>query len=149
MLVTIKEKQQASRRGVLAAQWLASAKHKEFCNYFPVTAIASNEKTTADEDYVPSLPKHAGPSKAPLSSTLHRSTIDKRVDAIIPPMQAIADSENTSLVQLLLIVLVKLCRRLGWATLAKLLYSVFISMTDIDNSSLMSLETSSSIMVSQ
>ena len=89
-----------------------------------------------------------GRSKAPFSSSLHRSTVEKRVDAIIPPLQAIADAENTSLIQLLLIVLVKLCRRIGLPSLAKLLYTVFISMSDIKGST-MSMEKSAYMMVSQ
>ena len=74
--------------------------------------------------------------------------MEKRVDDIIPPLQAIADAENTSLVQLLLIVLVKLCRRIGLSSLAKLLYTVFISLSDI-KSSTMSMEKSAYMMVSQ
>ncbi|CAL4069202.1 unnamed protein product, partial [Meganyctiphanes norvegica] len=43
----------------------------------------------------------------------------------------------------------KLCRRMGWLSLAKLLYAVFISMTDIGHSNEMCMEKSAYIMISQ
>ena len=71
------------------------------------------------------------------------------MSAVLPSLQAIADDENTSLLQFLLIVLVKLCQRCGFAALAKLLYSTFISMSDIEQSNVMSIEKSAYMMVSQ
>ena len=51
-----------------------------------------------------------------------RGNLDKRVNEIMPKLEAIAESENTDLVPLLIIVLVKLCQRitLGFKELAKL-----------------------------
>ena len=85
-----------------------------------------------DEDYVPpTAPKTGGRPKAPLSHALGRTTLQRRVDGIIPALQEIADSENTALMPFLVIVLVILCCHSGWKKLTKLLYSIFI---DIDRS---------------
>ena len=83
------------------------------------------------EEYVPKSsppkrPRH--PPKKPLTDSLDSSTINKRVSNIMPDLQEIADTENTSLLQLLIIVLVKLCRHFNFPNLANLLYTVFISM---------------------
>ena len=117
----------------------------------PAAAAELNEETAADVDYVPTLQAvaRAGRFKAPLSHTMDRSTIDKRVKGVMKPLEAIAKAENTSLTQLLLLVLVKLCRRLHMTALAKLLYSVFISMSDIEKTNVMSIEKSAHMMVSQ
>ena len=45
--------------------------------------------------------------------------------------------------------MVKLCQHYGFAALAKLLYSAFISMSDIEQSNVMSIEKSAYMMVSQ
>ena len=84
-----------------------------------------------------------------MTADLHRSTIDKRVDGIMPSLEHIANVENTPLLQLLLIVMVKICRRLGLQALAKLLYTVFISRTDIASHCEMGIEKCTYIMVSQ
>ena len=142
MLATIKQHSNARHRGKLA-EWQSEV----FCQILPVAAIEM--AINNDEVYVPSPPRrHSGP-KSPLTSALTRQAIDIRVNAVLPPLQAIADAENTPLPQLLLIVLVKLCRGLGLAYLAKLLYSVFISMTDIEKSNHISIEKSAYMMVSQ
>ena len=145
--LAIDQRKEAIRRGNLAT-WCKDAEMQEFCQHLPAAAAALHEDT-GDVEYVPTPPARPGRSKAPLSSTLNRSTVDKRVDAVLQPLQDIADAENTPIVQLLLIALVKLCRRCHWTSLAKLLYSVFICMTDIDMPNVMSMEKSAYMMVSQ
>ena len=142
---------QAIRRGTLAL-WRTEAEQKEFCHRLPCQNDIPEEEHVEDDDVEYVLPvavKCGGRRKAPLSPALGRTTLDKRVDDILPKLQEIADSEYTGLIQFLLIVLAKLCSRFRWKKLAKLLFAVFISMSDIDRSEEMSIEKSGYLIVSQ
>ena len=133
-------------------EWSVDAKNENFCTYLPQeNEDVNREESSSDSDYLPNYSQsdmHSS-TKKPLTSKLSRSAISKRVKAIIPSLQSIADSENTSLVQLLIIVLVHICTNLRWTTLAKLLYTVFISMTDIEQQNEMNIEKSAYVLVSQ
>ena len=140
-----------ARKNKYLDKWISDAKNEEFCKYLPeVNEVI--ESCSSDEEYVPGSsppkrPRH--PPKKPLTDSLDSSTINKRVNNIMPDLQEIADIENTSLLQLLIIVLVKLCRHFNFPNLANLLYTVFISMTDIGTSQQISTENSVYMMVSQ
>ena len=118
--------------------WLTEADQEVFCTYIPhvqedpieedpieedpIVEEPIEEDPIEDEEYVPPpAVKTGGRTKAPLSPALDRTTLDKRVDDLIPTLQNIAEAENTGLIILLLIVLAKLCGRFGWKSLAKLL----------------------------
>ena len=127
--------------------WLSDAKCKEFCKFLPPPISHSDTDNDSDTDYVIS-PKRQKCTKSPITSNLNRSTIQKRVKDILPSLESIAEAENTDLVQLLLIVLSRQCKGLGWVNLAELLYSAFSSMKDIDSKDI-PLEKCSYLMVSQ
>ena len=134
-------------------KWTSDSRIEEFCKYLPCSnEIIEDREKDCDSDYVVTPPKRGRQhmyTKQPLSANLHRSTIEKRVDAVLPSFESIAECENTSLVQLLLITLVRVCKRLGWTSLAKILYSVFIGMSDIDQcKNAMSIEKSAFLMIS-
>ena len=130
--------------------WQTEAKNTEFCKYLPPanTASSSDAEDSNDPDFIDS-PKRRKISKPPLNSNLSRSAISKRVDAVLPQLQPIAEAENTTLAQLLVAVLFRLCKRLRWKTLAKLLYAAFLVQGDIEDPREMSLEKSTYMMVSQ
>ena len=131
-------------------EWSANAKTESFCKYLPPENV-NRQDSNSDSDYDPSSSAHekyCTPKRA-LTSELSRSAVDKRVKAVIPSFQAIADDENTPLAQLLIIVLVKICKKIGLVALAKLLYAVFISMTDIKQNNELTLEKSAYVLVSQ
>ena len=148
----LKQRENSSKVSKLA-KWISDAKNEEFCRYLPeVNPII--EIPNSDEDYAPgSSPRKRAkhPPKKPLSDSLNSSTINKRVDNVMPSLQRIANSENTGLMRFLLIALVKLCRRLNFPNLANMLHTVFISspMSDISTTRVMSIEKCSYIMVSQ
>ena len=129
-------------------EWVANAKNEIFCKYLPPENV---NRQDSDTDYFPSSPKRVKycKSKLPITKELGQSAISRRVKAVMPSLQAIADSENTTLFQLLIIVLVKICKKLHWATLAKLLHSVFITPTDINQDNELDIENSSQLLVSQ
>ena len=143
LLSTISQRKEARRRGKLA-EWEPKV-------FLPVAPMDINNN---DPDYIPSPPRRMhGRPKAPMTSDLSRKSLNDRVNAVLPPLQAIAEAENTTLPELLLSVLVKICRGLGLANLTKLLYSIFVcwspSMTDIDQPNSISMEKSTYMMISQ
>ena len=145
------KQQTYARKKSKLEEWTSGSKKEEFCRYLP-EADEVIENNSSDEEYIPGAsppkrPRHR--PKKPLTDSLNSSTINKRVSNIMPTLQDIADTENTSLMQFLIIVLVKLCRRFNFPNLANLLYTVFISMTDIGTSQQISVEKSAYMMVSQ
>ena len=91
--------------------WLTEAQHEEFCPRIPEEPQEPQEPEETEETQEPVEPiededpeyipppavKTGGRLKAPLSAAMDRNTLDRRVDAVIPPLQDIADAENTTL----------------------------------------------------
>ena len=167
LLVANVHRREESRHGRLPL-WLTWAEKEEFCRYIlppeeeplevieaePAEAIevepVEEGMEDEDEDYVPpAVSKTGGRPKSPLTPALDRSTLYRRVSARIPALQEMADLENTNIMQFLIIVLVFLCNQCGWTKLAKVLYAVFVSMSEIDESNEISIEKSGYLLASQ
>ena len=91
------QRSEALRRGRLA-MWLADVAKEEFCPRIPPVQEEQQPiedlvedypvEDEDDDDYLPpAAPRPPGRQKAPLSPVLDRSTLQKRIDNILLPLQ--------------------------------------------------------------